>query len=409
MDPEEGVKGLASKIRARELDVPNRIRAIRYLGTADCRVFPEAKEMLLKQLDPEVEKWEEVRFEAAQALKVMLARNSCCNGASDGSGGACQQCQQGQPCQSCQQGQACQQCQSCQGVAACCDGACDSCTDTGCDSGCDSGSMSFWQKCTKVAGKAGKSAKKGARAVAQRAGLGAEENDTRPCHCKTCCDAETMNTLARTAYELKPDGCCYEPSRRVREMVVEVLSVCGVPCNYAPYYATGNEQGPSPVEVQGQGNTGGGEDIPPVLNEDTPTGGVGAGSTQVIIPGQQDLTAVAPISRLVDLCIVSLKQGEKKNTDRQISSVYRGRLYYFSSLDAKQEFDASPESYAVAFGGCDPVHFVETRQAVEGRFLTQHEGRFYMFATRENADAFNANPGKFTGQKAESSKLTAAR
>ena len=68
MDPEEGVKGLASKIRARELDIPNRKKAIRYLQDLDCVQFPEAKAMLLSLLNPEEEKWEEVRFEAAKGL-----------------------------------------------------------------------------------------------------------------------------------------------------------------------------------------------------------------------------------------------------------------------------------------------------------------------------------------------------
>jgi YHS domain-containing protein len=394
MDEAANVKGLASKIRARELDVPNRIRAIRYLGELDCRVFPEAKEMLLKQLNPEEEKWEEVRFEAAKALRDMFERNSCCTGAADGSGNPCEQCQQSQNCQ---------QCQDCyQGGAACdCQQSCtDSCTT------CDS-QMSFWDKCRDAAGKARKSVSRNDKKNG-RGGRRRGEEDTRPCHCKTCCDADTLNTLARTAYELTPDGCCYEPSLRVREMAVEAISVCGIPCNYAPYYATGAEQGPGPVEdgVQ-QNNNNNIEVIPPVRGEEGATGG--ADSTQILPPTIPGVTVVTPISRLKEMCIVSLKSGKQVAARKEFSSAYRGRLYYFSSDSARRQFDAHPEQYAVAFGGCDPVHFVQTREAVEGRFLSLHEDRFYMFSTRENAATFKADPERYSGRPAEKANLTAAR
>ncbi|MGV2335706.1 MAG UNVERIFIED_CONTAM: hypothetical protein LVR18_16850 [Planctomycetaceae bacterium] len=65
------------------------------------------------------------------------------------------------------------------------------------------------------------------------------------CHCTNCCDAETMQTLAKTAYEIKSNGCCYEPSLRVRKMAVEAIAVCGIPCNFGPYQA--EEIAPAPA------------------------------------------------------------------------------------------------------------------------------------------------------------------
>ena len=64
--PEEDPKGLASKLRARELDIPNRIEAIRYLKTFHCTKFPEARDMLVDVMLND--RWEPVRFEAARAL-----------------------------------------------------------------------------------------------------------------------------------------------------------------------------------------------------------------------------------------------------------------------------------------------------------------------------------------------------
>jgi YHS domain-containing protein len=349
MSPETEVKGLSSKIRARELDIPNRKRAIRYLKDLDCTQFPEAKEMLLSLLDPEAEKWEEVRYEAAKGLRDMLARHSCNpNAGKNGSN-----CQSG----SCQNGPS---------------GDCD---DT------------LWQQCCDSTSNAGKRLR-GERTKAQEPS----------CHCTSCCDAETLNTLAKTAYEMKDDACCYEPSLRVREMAVEAIKACGVPCHYKPYYGeTGEEPGPPAFEEAGGGqkrDDSGGELAPSPSNDDSEAA---PAPGSVSVPGRlPSLTAVTPISRLSNLCIVGLAHGQQLTPDPGVKTSYRGRIYYFSSEDAKQEFLADPEQYAVAFGGCDPVHFVQTHSAVEGRFLAEHDGHFYMFATRENYLAFKANPARYS-------------
>ncbi|MCA9057069.1 MAG: YHS domain-containing protein, partial [Planctomycetaceae bacterium] len=105
-----------------------------------------------------------------------------------------------------------------------------------------------------------------------------------------------------------------------------------------------------------------------------------------------------PIARLTDICIVSLKEGRKAHTDKQFRAEYRGRVYYFSSAEALGKFERSPEEYAVAFGGCDPVTFVASQKITEGRYLVSHEGRFYMFSSQENYEKFKAAPGIYSGQ-----------
>lgn len=315
MQPDTDIKGLASKIRSQELDIRNRKRAIRYLSSLDCTQFPEAKKQLALMLNPNDERWEEVRFEAAKGLRDMFSRHSCS---------------------------------------------------------------------PEVAEQAKKS---------KRDKTGA---DGKPCHCTTCCDADTLNILAKTAYEMDEKGCCYEPSLRVREMAVEAIKVCGIPCNFKPYYGTPNNEEPGPSAVSGQGsqNSGGGsggEVIPDSPSEESVPEEMAPQAslpTQTIVP--------SPISRLTKVCIVSLAKGETRASDPSIQSVYRGRVYYFADEVARQEFESSPERFAVAFGGCDPVHFVQTHQPVEGRFLTEHGGKFYMFLSKDNVEKFKANPDKFT-------------
>lgn len=292
-----GPKGLASKIRARELDVPNRIAAIRYLANLDCAQFPEAKAMLLEMLSPEKERWEEVRYEAALGLKKMLASSNC----------------------------------------------------------------------SKAAGNGPQKTKAG----------------QEMCHCTNCCDAETLQTLAKTAYEMKSSGCCYEPSLRIRKMAVEAISVCGVPCHFTPYYA--EEIAPAP----------GGTIIP--VPDETPPPAPKSEDAPAPAAEKAPQAALEPtsISRLEQLCVVNLAHGRAVLSDRRHQAEFNGRIYFFASAEARTEFLTAPEKYAVAFGGCDPVEYVRSGRVEVGRFLVRHKERSFMFTTRENAAAFRNAPERY--------------
>ena len=130
-------KGLASKIRAKELDAKNRIIALQYLGTVDCVKFPEAKTMLVEELhnDP----FEPVRYQAALSLGVMMGRGNT---------------------------------------------------------------------------------RRDMRTL--RRGR-AVRYDT----CIGCCNEKVLKALAKTAYEMDDHGCCFEPSKRVREAALEAIHACG--------------------------------------------------------------------------------------------------------------------------------------------------------------------------------------
>ena len=59
-------KGLASKIKAKEVDVPKRVKAAKYLGKVDCRAYPDSQVQLVDLATGD--EFEEVRFAAAKAL-----------------------------------------------------------------------------------------------------------------------------------------------------------------------------------------------------------------------------------------------------------------------------------------------------------------------------------------------------
>ena len=370
--PVDSLKGLASKIRAEELDIKNRVRAVEYLADLDCTVFPEAKAMLVQtMLDDD---WEPVRFRAARGLRDMLSRHSC-------------------------------------GPLA--------------DEREDQTRLE-----KKIVGNNDrnedrlKDDRKDRRREARRCGCktcqqvvaaGDPNGTAAPCHCTGCCDEDTLNALAKVAYEKSPEGCPFEESYRVRAMAVEAIEACGIPCDRnGPYYQE-EEQGPMLEEVAPLGVVPPRPTVtPPPIEEtveprgeqpgqelDSPPAGEQKGQ-ELRAPDQLD-DDLAGSARDLDtggFCLVSLKQGRKVPADRAIFADYHGRRYYFASDACRRAFVQQPRSYAVAFGGCDPVDYVTGRDVVEGRYLVLHEGRFYMFSNTGNYETFQADPARFGAAEA---------
>ena len=198
-------------------------------------------------------------------------------------------------------------------------------------------------------------------------------------------------------------------------MAVEAIKACGVPCKYKPYYGEFDEEPGPPAWDEASGKLkSNGEDIPPETKEEGLNPSPSDESEEnapapVPAPVPAVTNVVTPISRLTNLCIVSLANGQQVKPDPQISATHRGRIYYFATDAAKHAFVENPERYAVAFGGCDPVQFVRTHQAVEGRFLAEHEGHFYMFASRENHAAFKSNPDRYVPKSADANRVASTR
>lgn len=71
-EPLTSAKGLASQIKAKEVDVPKRVKAAKYLGKVDCQAFPDSQQKLLALV--EEDEFEEVRLAAAKAFKVQFSR-----------------------------------------------------------------------------------------------------------------------------------------------------------------------------------------------------------------------------------------------------------------------------------------------------------------------------------------------
>ena len=373
MAPPDSPALLAAELKAGELDIPNKIKGIRYLATFHCAKFPEARDKLIEVLL--TDQWEPVRLEAARGLRDMFLNCDC-----------------DEPY----------------------------CEDEQCEIH-DDMHLKLKQTHEDLQSKvkhvhAVLDAKVKALLVGNLCEVvdphwihplfhhklhidrlrGAPDPDS-PCQCSCCCDAETLNKLAKVAYESKDDGCCFEPSRRVREMAVEAIDACGIPCHYKPY-VEGDEFGPpaydsdEPVKKK-KIIIEDGERVPGTDPEDGEQ--VPDSSRRILhLPRSANYTPV-PNTHLRKVCLVSLKQGQQARPSGKFARAYRGRTYQFASEAAMKEFERSPEEYAVAFGGCDPVHFVSTREVIEGRYLMRHKGRFYMFASKQNLALFRAEPQRY--------------
>jgi YHS domain-containing protein len=125
-----------------------------------------------------------------------------------------------------------------------------------------------------------------------------------------------------------------------------------------------------------------------------------APDAQLQRPADPDkMIAAVPVKGLKGLCPVLLKD-DRKLIDAQagISSEYRGKIYHFSSVDAKRAFDENPKKYSPAGDGNDVVQLVSgEKKAIEGTLdhAAWYRGRLYLFASPESRLEFVETPSKF--------------
>ena len=343
--PVDSLKGMAAGIRGVQLDAPNRVKAVKYLGSVDCVTYPQAQEMLIAtmQEDPS----EEVRYEAVMALRAMMSRG-CSN----------------------------------------------------MDTSCECESCSLRKKAAKETERHAKQAQreliKEAKGPAKKLArqVSRDPAEIRYDCCRGCCNDKVLNALAKVAYD-KDDQCCWvEPSERVRQAAADGLSLCTVyqaPLStVAPVPPAIENEGPKEVKPKDE------KEVTPELKSTTvPPAPLSA------LRGTKDRPALAALS---GYCIVGLKQRRFEAAREEFSSVFEEHTYYFASRDAKTAFDANPAHYAPAYGGIDPVVWLDRRDLVAGHYLREFDGRFYLFAEKDTWLTFKSSPQRFVLKSTDSSR-----
>ncbi len=100
---------------------------------------------------------------------------------------------------------------------------------------------------------------------------------------------------------------------------------------------------------------------------------------------------------LKGFCPVALRDDrDLKNALPEHHSTFKGRTYYFSTADAKTEFDEHPEHYAPIAGGQDVVLLTE-KVTKEGSLdhAVWFKGRLYLFTSQKTLEQFVATPKEF--------------
>lgn len=100
---------------------------------------------------------------------------------------------------------------------------------------------------------------------------------------------------------------------------------------------------------------------------------------------------------LKGFCPVALRDDrELENALPEHHSTFKGRTFYFSTADAKAEFDEHPLQYTPISGGQDVVLLAENVKK-EGSLdhAVWFKGRLYLFTSQKTLEQFVATPKKF--------------
>ncbi len=101
---------------------------------------------------------------------------------------------------------------------------------------------------------------------------------------------------------------------------------------------------------------------------------------------------------LKGFCPVALRdRRELVDAKKQFASIFHGKTYYFSSMEAKARFDANPKRYAPAADGCDVVLLSQTGEKREGSLdnAVWFRGRLYLFCSKLTRERFEVEPTKY--------------
>ncbi|HVW02532.1 MAG TPA: hypothetical protein VHB77_19405, partial [Planctomycetaceae bacterium] len=124
----------------------------------------------------------------------------------------------------------------------------------------------------------------------------------------------------------------------------------------------------------------------------------------------RQLAAIRDKAGFKGFCPVALKNNRELVPSRaDFQAEYRGRLYEFSSADAKAQFEKNPHEFAPVNSGFDTVTLVEDEERKDGSLdhAAWYRGRLYMFANQANLDIFLSAPEEYAAEEIRPPKLPA--
>ena len=351
------VKGLAAKIKADEITVRHRIRAVRYLATVDSGSYPEAKQMLVDTLHND--KWEEVRFEAAKALRLMLAGNA--SGAERTPRLFRMWLRRWRR-------------HTRRRFRTSVRGRRDFHKDS-----CDPATLRALVKTAYELDADGHAFEPSLRV--RQAAVNAIRDSGVACNV-----GPYIAGASQPAFPVQADSPAYE----TLPMDPEFGQLQG-PDTAA--FDVASEVAPAAMPIVNS-------DWAAELDDDSAVARPVSDSVAepvVVAPTIEPVTNIgSPVTTtakcLQGFCIVGLRHEKEIPARPEFNTIYQERLYQFSSAEALAEFDTDPEQYALAYGGFDPVVYASSQEMAEGTILCMFDGFFYSFASEENWEEFQSHP-----------------
>ena len=116
------------------------------------------------------------------------------------------------------------------------------------------------------------------------------------------------------------------------------------------------------------------------------------------VSGENPIQQVASQWAFEQICLVELvENGRLAEGNPAFQQVYRGRQICFSSSAAKNAFDQNPEKYWPALNGVCPVELSMNKQRVDGspQLGAVYRGKLWLFSTQEARLEFASGPQKY--------------
>ncbi len=330
-EPVNTAKGLASKIKAKEVDVPKRVKAAKYLGKVDCQAFPDSQKQLLDLVVND--EFEEVRLAAAKAFKEQFSKG--CN-----QNPSKKKQRRYDTCRGC--------CNNVEVLNKLAERAYE-CDDTGC---------------------AKEPSPRVREAIAEALNV--------------CCCWQYHGGAAnyeQQSIELSPPPADVAPPTEAPKVAPP-----SVPPEAAAAAAKEQTKAINATHVsENSANT----DVRPAAMTKTLPEIELEGESPADAESQADLPLV---ECLRGHCPVGMVERRLEKASAEFAKNYKGQRYEFASAEALEQFQRDPEHYAPACNGHCLMTLAKTQEKVVGKFCTEYDGRQYWFATKELREEFKADP-----------------
>jgi len=339
-------KGLASKIKAQQIDAKNRVKAAKFLGSVDCIAYPEAQQQLVGLVteDPV----EEVRYAAAKALKEQFSHGK----ARHPSG---------------KDKRKFDTCRGCCGNQEVMNTLAARANEIG-DAGCP---LEPSERVRKVLSEA-----------------------LAECcpQCWSCMNQSAEQDLTPVPEQEKEEQQS-TPGKEERTPGTEQKKDTQVvpPKPTPPTEEEPGKQTQLPLLQSAQAalttkssliRTTASCDGKPIIH---PISSTALASTN----------ATADVPCLRGYCPVALLEGKLIPARKEFAFSYQNHIFHFSSAEAKKAFEATPAKYAPILAGVDFILHEMENKDVTGNYFTIYKGHPYWFATKQNRSDFEQNPQKY--------------